>query len=267
MTENRYIHGTAVEEQDRLRLLNSITNGSFIRFLGELDDREIADFGCGTGDLISDITGRYGDTRITGVEISKAQYDEAAAKTGENPNVKLINNNVLNSGLEDDSFDLCYCRYLLEHVENPVAVVKEMLRVVRPGGAVKAQENDLAVVFYYPEVEGLDAVCREFCALQTELGGDPFIGRKLLDIFKRAGAMDVTMTYEPEIYTEDDPERYRAWVTNALNIFQGAREGMVERGNIDGESIDRVLSILAERIEKPKGVSLFHWNRVSARKG
>jgi ubiquinone/menaquinone biosynthesis C-methylase UbiE len=272
MTEtNRYIHGTAKEEQGRLRLLNSITNGSFIDFLGasleNIDGTKIADFGCGTGDLISDIAGRYKGTEITGVEISKAQYDEAVAKNGGSPNVTLINSDVLKSGLKDNSFDLCYCRYLLEHVPDPASVVREMLRVVKPGGTVKAQENDLAVVFYYPDVEGIDAVYREFCALQVELGGDPFIGRKLFDIFKKAGAREITLTYEPEIYTEDDPERYRAWVTNALNIYQGAREGMLERGNIDEADVDRVLDILAGRIERPEGVSLFHWNRVSAKKG
>lgn len=272
MTEKeRYIHGTAVEEQGRLRLLNNITNGSFIDFLGasleDLDGKLIADFGCGTGDLISDIAQKYPKAEITGIEISKAQFDEAVAKTGDNPNVTLINTDVLNCGLKDGGFDLCYCRYLLEHVPDPVAVVKEMLRVVKPGGFVTAQENDLAVVFYYPEVEGIDEVYREFCALQIELGGDPFIGRKLFDIFKRAGAVDITLTYEPEIYTEDDPERYMGWVTNALNIYQGAKDGMLDRGNIDESSIDRVLNILTERIERPSGVSLFHWNRVSARKG
>ncbi|MBN1572097.1 MAG: methyltransferase domain-containing protein [Deltaproteobacteria bacterium] len=269
--ENRYIHGTAKQEQGRLKLLNSITNGSFINFLGEslenIDGRKIADFGCGTGDLMSDIAGRYKGAQITGVEISKAQYDEAVAKMGGNPNLTLINSDVLSSGLEDESFDLCYCRYLLEHIPDPVAVAKEMFRVVKQGGLIKAQENDLAVVFYHPEVDGLEAVCREFCALQMELGGDPFIGRKLFDIFKRAGAVDITLTYEPEIYTEDDPERYRAWMTNALNIYQGAKERMVKRGNIDEASIDRVLDILSERIARPEGVSLFHWNRVSARKG
>ena len=187
--ENRYIHGTAKEEQGRLRLLNSITNGSFIHFLGDLKGRKIADFGCGTGDFIADIAKKYDTAEITGIEISRAQYDEAVAKNGGNPNVTLINSDVLKSGLEDDSFDLCYCRYLLEHVEDPVAVVKEMLRVVKRGGLVRAQENDLAVVFYHPEVKGLDAVCREFCALQVELGGDPFIGRKLFNIFKKAGAV------------------------------------------------------------------------------
>ncbi len=272
---NKYIHGTTKEEQGRLKLLNSLTNASFIDFLGKsprdnLNNKRIVDFGCGTGDLVAEIAEMYPKAKITGIEISKAQFEAAVETNQKNPNVTLINGDVMKSGLKDItsdiSFDIIYCRYLLEHVPDPVNVVKEMLSVTKPNGAIKAQENDLANVFYYPEFEGLDKLHNEFCAMQIDHGGDPFIGRKLFDIFKRAGAKNITLTYEPEIYTEDDPERYRAWLTNSLNIYQGAKAGIVKRGNIDEADINRLLNLMEDRIKKPQGVALFHWNRVSASK-
>jgi hypothetical protein len=151
-------------------------------------------------------------------------------------------------------------------VSDPVKAVKEMLKATKPNGVIKAQENDLANVIYYPEFEGLDKLHNKFCAMQIDQGGDPFIGRKLFDIFQKAGAKNITLTYEPEIYTENDPERYMAWLTNALNIYQGAKAGILKRGNIDKADINRLLNLMEERIEKPRGIALFHWNRVSASK-
>jgi ubiquinone/menaquinone biosynthesis C-methylase UbiE len=123
---NKYIHGTTKEEQGRLKLLNSLTNASFINFLGafldevpgyDLNNKKIADFGCGTGELVAEIAEKYPTAEITGIEISEAQFKTAVERNRENSNVTLINRDVLKSDLKDIAFDITfdiiYCRYLL----------------------------------------------------------------------------------------------------------------------------------------------------------
>jgi len=262
----RYIHGTSEKEQQRLSLLSRITNRSFVRFLGDLSGKLVCDFGCGTGALIADIAAVYPDAKITGLEISAEQLQRAEEANRGNPSVTLVLTDALKNDCADSTFDLTYCRYLLEHVADPVAAVGQMLRITRPGGDLACQENDLHNVLYWPSIEGHDLLIEQFCRLQIELGGDPFIGRKLFDIFRRAGASDITLSFEPEIYTEAEPDGYRAWLTNSRDIFLGARDSLIERRMVEPSHIDGVLSEMERRINRPNGVALFYWNRIGAKK-
>jgi ubiquinone/menaquinone biosynthesis C-methylase UbiE len=218
-----YIHGDSLQEQKRLSKLNLMTNTSFIRYLGLSDGLQTCDFGCGLGNLMIDIVKLYPSVHITGLEISERQHQSAKANTQNYDNIVVINTDIFRNNLPDDCFDITYCRYVLEHVKDPVTAVKEMVRVTKPGGMIISQENDLHNVLYYPEIEGIELVMKQFCQLQTILGGDPYIGRKLFDIYHEASLQDIQLAYEPEIYTENDGECYRAWMENSLNILVGAK--------------------------------------------
>jgi SAM-dependent methyltransferase len=50
--------------------------------------------------------------------------------------------------LPDESFDVVLCIQVLEHVDDPAAVVRELRRVVRPGGRVLASTHGTQV--YHP---------------------------------------------------------------------------------------------------------------------
>ncbi|RJX36462.1 MAG: methyltransferase domain-containing protein [Desulfarculus sp.] len=265
MTE-KYIHGTSKDEQARLRLLNKITNRSFIAYLGDCHDLSICDFGCGLGTLIGDLAEAYPGSKIVGLEISEAQASVARQNNPGHGNVAIIRTDVLCNDLPAGSFDITYCRYLLEHVADPVAVVKEMVRTTKPGGKIVSQENDLHNVIYHPEIKGHDEVMQQFCNLQIKLGGSPFIGRELFDIYKSAGVTEIELSYAPEIYTENDPEKYRAWMQNSLHILLGVREMMLQHNMVPEKIFDGVCHAIGERIASPKGVSLFHWNRVTGYK-
>jgi len=257
-----YIHGTSPEEQARLNALNTLTNHSFISYLGELEGKIVADFGCGTGVLMADIARHFPTCRVTGLELSPDQLRQAEMRLGDVETATLKQCDVSASGLADGSFDVVYCRYLLEHVIDPVAVAREMMRVARTGGIVAAQENDLHNVLYYPEIEGMEEIHCQFCILQQQMSGDPFVGRKLFDIFKKAGAKRIELDYEPEIYTEYNPDPYRAWLYNAVSIYRGAGQELLGQGMVDSALFDGVLALMEERIHRPVGVALFHWNRV-----
>ena len=50
---------------------------------------------------------------------------------------------------EDESFDLALCIQVLEHVDDPAAAIRELHRVVRPGGRVLASTHGTYV--YHPD--------------------------------------------------------------------------------------------------------------------
>jgi len=57
MGKDTYIHGIGSAEQERLMLLNRLTNQSFIDFLALADTRSILDLGSGLGILTEQVAG------------------------------------------------------------------------------------------------------------------------------------------------------------------------------------------------------------------
>jgi SAM-dependent methyltransferase len=95
-------------------------------------DAELLDVGCGTG-WLADHFPRY-----TGIDGSPEAVAAAQAK----------GRNVVQGDVDeplpfgDASFDGVVLKDLLEHVADPVAVVREVGRVLRPGGRVFASSPD-----------------------------------------------------------------------------------------------------------------------------
>jgi len=88
----------------------------------------LADIGCGTGDLWRATRGRF--TRVVGVDA--VRYDGL-------PDEVVFLPADLDGGrlpLDDDSVDVAAAVEVIEHLENPRALVRELTRITRPGGWV-----------------------------------------------------------------------------------------------------------------------------------
>jgi len=265
-TVARYIHGTDTEEQDRLAKLNELTNKSFIEYLGDLDNLNVCDFGCGLGLVVRDIADKFDGVKVTGLEISEEQIEKARMNNSGLDNVELIHTDVMKNNISDNTFDVTYCRYVLEHLENPVEAIEEMLRITKPGGRIICQENDLYNGLIYPEITGYAELRKKLCDLQIEFNGDPYIGRKLYTIMKEGGAEDISIDLAPEIHTADDTDGHILWLNNIHRILMDVRSDFIEKEYTTEKNFDEVCTRILERIEKPEGACLFQWNRATAYK-
>jgi SAM-dependent methyltransferase len=87
----------------------------------------ILDAGCGSGRNMVELA-RHGV--VTGVELSQTSACLARARgVGE-----VVEGSVLETGFADDSFDLAACLDVIEHLEDDVGALRELRRVVAPGG-------------------------------------------------------------------------------------------------------------------------------------
>jgi SAM-dependent methyltransferase len=85
-------------------------------------DDDLVEFGCGGGDLLNSLPAR----RKVGIEINPAAAERARA-FGLEVHERL-------DALPAASFDTAISSHALEHVESPVAILRELRRVLRPGG-------------------------------------------------------------------------------------------------------------------------------------
>ena len=78
------------------------------------------------------------DCTITGIDLSGRMLEKASERLVRKGvrNVRLLEMDAASMNFEDDSFDIVYAPYLISVVPDPVAVVREMRRVCRPGGRI-----------------------------------------------------------------------------------------------------------------------------------
>jgi ubiquinone/menaquinone biosynthesis C-methylase UbiE len=100
----------------------------------------ILDVGCGRGAWVAD--GQYRsleDMRGPGRTVIGIDIDPAARQNRTVDEFRLIPDESADWPVEDESVDLALCDMTIEHVRDPRAFVRELTRVLRPGGAFIAR--------------------------------------------------------------------------------------------------------------------------------
>ncbi len=197
-----YIHGTSPEEQRRLSLMNDVLlNQAELRELNLRGDESIIDFGAGLGQFTRAMARAVPRGRVVGIERDEQQLagSQRLAKTdGEEKLVDFRSGDVAELDLAErewGTFDVAHARFVLEHVQDPLSVVRNMVRAVRPGGRVVVADDDHDVLRLWPEPAGVNELWRAYMRTYDRNGNDPYIGRRLVSLLHAAGAKPVRNTW------------------------------------------------------------------------
>jgi demethylmenaquinone methyltransferase/2-methoxy-6-polyprenyl-1,4-benzoquinol methylase len=112
----------------------------------EVDPQLVCDVATGTAGVALQLAARTG-ALIVGVDISEemlARGRDIVARSNMTGRVKLVMGNGQRLPFADATFDALTFTYLLRYVEDPFATLRELTRVVKPGGRIAALE------FYVP---------------------------------------------------------------------------------------------------------------------
>jgi 2-polyprenyl-3-methyl-5-hydroxy-6-metoxy-1,4-benzoquinol methylase len=87
----------------------------------------ILDVGCGSGHLLS-VAGARG-WEAHGTEVARGLTDHLSAL-----GIRSFGGELVDAGYPADGFDIVHCSEVIEHVFEPASLLREMHRVLRPGG-------------------------------------------------------------------------------------------------------------------------------------
>lgn len=162
------------------------------------------DVGSGTGEDV--VALHEAGARAIGVEPSRGLRAEAVRRAA-GADVEYVDGHAEALPFEDESVDVLRSERVLQHVDDPAAVVKELARVLRPGGRVALIDTDWGTAIIHPADPDVLRRMVDYFLGQT---ANPFSGRQLRGLLAEAG-LEIT------------GETAATW----LEPQEGARQGFV----------------------------------------
>lgn len=124
------------EESSRDHFIDVWTRGAMLERLGEVPaDGRIADLGCSTGYLLEDLVAVYPGRQVIGADLVAPGLAKAHELV---PDAWLLRADVCDLPLADSSVEGVVTANLLEHVPDDRGALREIFRILRPGGRAVA---------------------------------------------------------------------------------------------------------------------------------
>jgi len=172
-----------------------------LRFLRAIPVRRrdtVLEVGCGTGVILRDLVPlvRRGG-RVAGIDPSRAVL-AAARRFCRGTGVSVRDGDGTRVPFKDDGFDVTLAITVLLHVADPLAVVREVARVTRPGGRVAVQDQDFGTVaLAHPDRALTDRILD---GVVNHVYEEPYSGRRLPALLHAAGLARVRL--RTDVYQE-----------------------------------------------------------------
>src|SRR5882757_409053 len=168
----------------------TIVKQNIIRLLDLHDGLAVIDVGSGTGADIIEAAKLVAPTgRAVGFDLSADMIAEARVRAAElGAAVEFVEGDSQVLPFPDATFDRCRTERMLIHVADPVAAVREMVRVTRPGGIVVASDIDGGTMFLNSSNKSLATA---LAMATTDALADGWMGRRLQRYLFAAGLVDV----------------------------------------------------------------------------
>jgi len=192
-----YLLAHQPSELERLQLQSRVWEPAGRQLLSKLDGGSggrALDVGCGALGwlrILSEWVGHSG--RVVGGDVDESLLDAARSFLDAEgiSNVELVVDDLFESKLEPQSFDLVHARYLIAPLGRGSEQVAAHRRLVKPGGALVLEEWDLGSWHFNPPAPGAERLIGLLSEIFAELGGEA--GRGLPELLREIGIE------EPEI--------------------------------------------------------------------
>ncbi|MHB1489341.1 MAG: class I SAM-dependent methyltransferase [Cellulomonas sp.] len=254
--EERYTHGhhESVLRSHRWRTAEN-SAGYLLPHLRR--GQSLLDVGCGPGTVTIDLARRLAPGDVVGLDNAPVVLEDArtAAAGAGLTNLRFLEGDAYRLPFEDDSFDVVHAHQVLQHLTDPVAALREMKRVTRPGGIVAVRDADYAAMTWYPPSPALD----EWLALYHEVtqanNAQADAGRRLLSWTLDAGFDPVGIIPTAGVWSYSSQEDRTWWGTlwADRSVASDFARQAVEHHLADDVALEHLADGWREWSEQPDG--------------
>ena len=264
-----YLHGFTDEERDRLVRQARFVEHRVHDRLPYRRCRQLLEVGCGVGAQSEILLRHFPELHITGIDLSPSNLEHARSRLSAHTwadgryDFQLADAGHLDFAA--DSFDGAFLCWVLEHVAQPLTVLSDVRRVLRPGSPVVVTEVQNATFFVDPYSPHTMKFWMAFNDHQLELGGDPFVGAKLGNLLQTVGFRDISTEVRTIHLDNRQPGERAEFLAYWAELLASGAEGMLSAGKVSEETVEGMKQELSAVAHDPNAVFFYSFVQARAR--
>lgn len=263
----QYLHGYSKKEQERLRYQAKILEPYVYDFIDLKNVNRLLEIGCGVGAQTEILLKKFPKMHITGVDISEKQLN--AAKTHlksqvKNNKVHFVQADATQMPLKNHAFDGAFICWFLEHVPDPLAVLKEAHKKLSKGAVIYCSEVQNAGVFVEPYSPAILKYWYQLNDQQWTDKGHPFIGAELGHLLKQSGFKKIEHSTQVMLFDSRNPKQRKKFVSYFTDLMMSAAPQLLKNKRIDQNLLNEVKSEMSALAQNKNSVIFFPFCRAKA---
>jgi ubiquinone/menaquinone biosynthesis C-methylase UbiE len=213
----------------------------------------VLDVGCGPGSITCDLARFVAPAQVVGIDLQPSQITAArslAAQRGVT-NVRFESGSIYELPYPDGSFDVATAVVVLFHLRDPLRALRELRRVLKPGGLVAAMDIDAGGNLVWPSLPAVERLLDFTYRVVEHNGGDPYLGRKHRSLLLEAGFERPEVHPGHNLYARQE-RTHQAAETYVLRLQGQAQEATIlGQGWATREELDHMYLAMREWGERP----------------
>ncbi|KAA3658186.1 MAG: methyltransferase domain-containing protein [Chloroflexi bacterium] len=241
--KNFYKSQDIIEEEDFIPLLRNQTRivwpieKDILKKHGLSAGMRVADICCGCGDVPLLICRDFSPSYILGIDHSEPaiSYARDLQSGFDIRNAEFQRGDATALMINDNTFDFVLCRLSLQIFSQPSLILKELIRIAKPGARIYVMCEDYDLIMGYPESEMIHKTYERAAEYGDRMGMDLRSGKKLFGMLNHARLEDIQTDHmiidTSRVNREAFAEVIESWkkfsvytIGNGLNLSKGDQE-------------------------------------------
>ena len=216
----------------------------------------VLDAGCGTGEITARLAAKFPTVSFVGLDLEEPHLETARARSAAfGSRVRFERGDVLSLGYSDSTFDLAVSRHVLQALPDAQRALREMVRVLKPGGRVHLIAEDYGMLWCHPTALDSDGFWQRIPPLYGKaIGCDLHVGRKTFTYLAELGMRDIRADYvvvdTVRVSRETFAKIWEAW-------RDGYTDSIVEHTGISRAEVEQRFREMIACARDPKGYALW----------
>ena len=192
-----YIPDLSAEEEIEILRRVSLSAADFERAIWRglqlRENSRVMDLGCGPGFISNQLAEFFAAGQVLGVDVSHEliDYAEKQRQLRGPGNLRFKQSDIYQLDVEQNSFDMIYFRFVLQHLKCPQEAIRNSLPPLKGKGMICIVDIDDTNTRLLPSNRTFDSFNKRSAKGQAAHGGDRMIGHKLVDFCQKAGLQNI----------------------------------------------------------------------------
>ena len=262
-----YLHGFTPTEQNRLYHQARFLEDHVFAHVDFSGCKHIVEIGSGVGAQTEILRERFPKLKISCLDASKEQITRAQKHlAGEIKQgvVALTLGNASDMPFPDDQFDGAFVTWFLEHVSDPIGILKEARRVMRRDAVIYVNEVLNHSFFVDPYSPATQQYWFAFNDHQWSLKGDPYVGAKLGNYLMAAGFANITTSFSYWHLDNRQPKLRGRFIEYWIDLLLSGAPELERAGKVTKSLVNQMTEELNSLRDNPDSVMFMGFMKAKA---